>query len=198
MFSNATARAISATLTSISPYNTTLNTGKMTTSSEIFDLPSYNELSSERSNLSSKTTQRALETKSTELNGVLTRITFPHSSITTVLYANTTNDNTTAMDTIGTTSIGTSNTVPTAEFGAILAFSLVISILAIIGNSLVIYASVTNKNSGPFRFIDGIIRSLAVADLLLGLIGNPFIVISYYLGKYKMPHPRNLRSLCVD
>ena len=99
------------------------------------------------------------------------------------------------MDTIGTTSIGTNNTVPTAEFGAILAFSLVISILAIIGNSLVIYASVTNKNSGPFRFIDGIIRSLAVADLLLGLIGNPFIVISYYLGKYKMPHPRNLRSL---
>ena len=194
MFSNATARAISATLTSISPYNTTLNTGKMTTSSEIFDLPTYNELSSERSNLSSKTTQRALETKSTELNGVLTRITFPHSSITTVLYANTTNDNTTAMDTIGTTSIGTSNTVPTAEFGAILAFSLVISILAIIGNSLVIYASVTNKNSGPFRFIDGIIRSLAVADLLLGLIGNPFIVISYYLGKYKMHF--DLRLLC--
>ena len=194
MFSNATARAISATLTSISPYNTTLNTGKMTTSSEIFDLPTYNELSSERSNLSSKTTQRALETKSTELNGVLTRITFPHSSITTVLYANTTNDNTTAMDTIGTTSIGTSDTVPTAEFGAILAFSLVISILAIIGNSLVIYASVTNKNSGPFRFIDGIIRSLAVADLLLGLIGNPFIVISYYLGKYKMHF--DLRLLC--
>ena len=194
MFSNATARAISATLTSISPYNTTLNTGKMTTSSEIFDLPTYNELSSERSNLSSKTTQRALETKSTELNGVLTRITFPHSSITTVLYANTTNDNTTAMDTIGTTSIGTNNTVPTAEFGAILAFSLVISILAIIGNSLVIYASVTNKNSGPFRFIDGIIRSLAVADLLLGLIGNPFIVISYYLGKYKMHF--DLKLLC--
>ena len=193
MFSNATARAISATLTSISPYNTTLNTGKMTTSSEIFDLPTYNELSSERSNLSSKTTQRALETKSTELNGVLTRITFPHSSITTVLYANTTNDNTTAMDTIGTTSIGTNNTVPTAEFGAILAFSLVISILAIIGNSLVIYASVSNKNSGPFRFIDGIIRSLAVADLLLGLIGNPFIVVSYYLGKYKMHCLWNLR-----
>ena len=192
MFSNATARAISATLTSISPYNTTLNTGKMTTSSEIFDLPTYNELSSERSNLSSKTTQRALETKSTESNGVPTRITFPHSSITTVLYANTTNDNTTAMDTIGTTSIGTNNTVPTAEFGAILAFSLVISILAIIGNSLVIYASVTNKNSGPFRFIDGIIRSLAVADLLLGLIGNPFIVISYYLGKYKMHCLRHL------
>ena len=80
----------------------------------------------------------------------------------------------------------TNNSVPTGEFGAILAFSIVISILAIIGNSLVIYASVSNKNSGPFRFIDGIIRSLAVADLLLGLIGNPFIVVSYYLGKYKM------------
>ena len=195
MFSNATTRAISDVLITISPYNTTLNLGKMTISSEVLDLHTSDELSSERSILSSNTTQQALELKSTESNGLLTRITYPYSSITTVLYANTTNDNTTAMDTIGTTSIGTNNTVPTAEFGAILAFSLVISILAIIGNSLVIYASVTNKNSGPFRFIDGIIRSLAVADLLLGLIGNPFIVISYYLGKYKMPHPRNLRSL---
>ena len=186
MFSNATTRAISDVLITISPYNTTLNLGQMTTSSEVFDLHTSDELSSERSNLFSNTTQQALELKSTESNGLLTRITYPYSSITTVLYANTTNDNTTAMDTIGTTSIGTSNTVPTAEFGAILAFSLVISILAIIGNSLVIYASVTNKNSGPFRFIDGIIRSLAVADLLLGLIGNPFIVVSYYLGKYKM------------
>ena len=186
MFSNATTGAISDVLITISPYNTTLNLGQMTTSSEVFDLHTSDELSSERSNLFSNTTQQALELKSTESNGLLTRITYPYSSITTVLYANTTNDNTTAMDTIGTTSIGTNNTVPTAEFGAILAFSLVISILAIIGNSLVIYASVTNKNSGPFRFIDGIIRSLAVADLLLGLIGNPFIVISYYLGKYKM------------
>ena len=194
MFSNATTGAISDVLITISPYNTTLNLGQMTTSSEVFDLHTSDELSSERSILSSNTTQQALELKSTESNGLLTRITYPYSSITTVLYANTTNDNTTAMDTIGTTSIGTSNTVPTAEFGAILAFSLVISILAIIGNSLVIYASVTNKNSGPFRFIDGIIRSLAVADLLLGLIGNPFIVISYYLGKYKMHF--DLRLLC--
>ena len=194
MFSNATTGAISDVLITISPYNTTLNLGQMTTSSEVFDLHTSDELSSERSNLFSNTTQQALELKSTESNGLLTRITYPYSSITTVLYANTTNDNTTAMDTIGTTSIGTSNTVPTAEFGAILAFSLVISILAIIGNSLVIYASVTNKNSGPFRFIDGIIRSLAVADLLLGLIGNPFIVISYYLGKYKMHF--DLRLLC--
>ena len=194
MFSNATTGAISDVLITISPYNTTLNLGQMTTSSEVFDLHTSDELSSERSNLFSNTTQQALELKSTESNGLLTRITYPYSSITTVLYANTTNDNTTAMDTIGTTSIGTNNTVPTAEFGAILAFSLVISILAIIGNSLVIYASVTNKNSGPFRFIDGIIRSLAVADLLLGLIGNPFIVISYYLGKYKMHF--DLRLLC--
>ena len=192
MFSNATTGAISDVLITISPYNTTLNLGQMTTSSEVFDLHTSDELSSERSILSSNTTQQALELKSTESNGLLTRITYPYSSITTVLYANTTNDNTTAMDTIGTTSIGTSNTVPTAEFGAILAFSLVISILAIIGNSLVIYASVTNKNSGPFRFIDGIIRSLAVADLLLGLIGNPFIVVSYYLGKYKMHCLRHL------
>ena len=194
MFSNATTGAISDVLITISPYNTTLNLGQMTTSSEVFDLHTSDELSSERSNLFSNTTQQALELKSTESNGLLTRITYPYSSITTAEYANTINDNTTSMDTIGTTSIGTNNTVPTAEFGAILAFSLVISILAIIGNSLVIYASVTNKNSGPFRFIDGIIRSLAVADLLLGLIGNPFIVISYYLGKYKMHF--DLRLLC--
>ena len=180
MFSNATTRAISDVM---SLYNTTSNLGQMTTSSEVFGLHTSNELSSERSNLSSKTTQQALELKSTESNGVLTRITYPHSSITTVQYANTTNNNISVFDTIGTTPIETNNNVPSGEFGAILAFSLVISILAIIGNSLVIYASVTNKNSGPFRFIDSIIRSLAVADLLLGLIGNPFIVVSYYLGK---------------
>ena len=196
MFSNATTRAISDVLISISPYNTTLNLGQMTTSSEVFDLHTSNELASERSNLSSKTIQPALDLKSTESNGVLTSISYPHSSITTVQYANTTNNNISVLDTIGTTPIETNHIVPTGEFGAILAFSLVISILAIIGNSLVIYASVSNKNSGPFRFIDGIIRSLAVADLLLGLIGNPFIVVSYYLGKYKMHRLTNLISLC--
>ena len=87
MFSNATTGAISDVLITISPYNTTLNLGKMTISSEVLDLHTSDELSSERSNLSSKTTQQALESKSTELNGVPTRITYPHSSIITVEYA---------------------------------------------------------------------------------------------------------------
>ena len=70
-----------------------------------------------------------------------------------------------------------------SDFWIILAFTFIISILAIVGNGLVIYASIVNKSAGPFRYIDEIITSLGVADLLLGCLGNPFIVLSYYMGK---------------
>ena len=69
-----------------------------------------------------------------------------------------------------------------SDFWIILAFTFIISILAIVGNGLVIYASILNKSSGPFRYIDDIIKSLGVSDLLLGFLGNPCIVLSYFMG----------------
>jgi hypothetical protein len=62
---------------------------------------------------------------------------------------------------------------------------LCIALVAIIGNGLVLYVSYVKRNTGPLKILDGVIKSLAVADMLYGLIGMPCRVISnFYVGKY--------------
>ena len=59
----------------------------------------------------------------------------------------------------------------------------VIAIICIIGNVLVIYASYQSTNTARFRYLDSVVISLAVTDVLFGLVGTPFIITNYYLGK---------------
>ena len=57
---------------------------------------------------------------------------------------------------------------------------LCISVLAVAGNGLVIYAAYGNKNTGPLRYLDDTVKSLAVADMLFGFIGTPLIIVNAY------------------
>ena len=59
-----------------------------------------------------------------------------------------------------------------------------IGIVAIVGNGLVLYAIYGSRHLSMLRGFDGVIKSLAVADLLVGLIGVPIrIYESYNVGK---------------
>ena len=61
---------------------------------------------------------------------------------------------------------------------------LVLAFVATIGNGLVLYTSFRNFNWGPLRHLDNVIESLAMADMLYGLIGIPCqIAYDYYTGK---------------
>ena len=61
-----------------------------------------------------------------------------------------------------------------------------VAVFTVVGNSLVIYAAYGNKNTGPLRYLDEAVKSLAVADLLFGLLGTPLMTINAYLGKIEM------------
>ena len=62
---------------------------------------------------------------------------------------------------------------------------LSIALVAVIGNILVLYAALKTRNMGRLRFFDGTIMSLAIADLLIGLIGIPGRITSLYImGNY--------------
>ena len=64
------------------------------------------------------------------------------------------------------------------------AFSIITSTIAILGNSLVIYAGKQQTANGDsLRYLDNVIKSLAMTDLLFGLIGTPFNCINIYLGR---------------
>ena len=59
---------------------------------------------------------------------------------------------------------------------------LCIAVLAVIGNSLVLYSAYGNKNRGRLRYLDDVVKSLAVADMLFGLVGVPCRIYGDYLG----------------
>ena len=50
---------------------------------------------------------------------------------------------------------------------------LCIALVAVVGNGLVVYVSFNNRNHGALKHLDCVIQSLAVTDLLFGLIGMP-------------------------
>ena len=64
------------------------------------------------------------------------------------------------------------------------AFCLFVALIAIIGNCLVLFATHGTKNSGQLRYLDNTIKSLAIADMLFGLIGIPLLIFAYYVGKF--------------
>ena len=68
------------------------------------------------------------------------------------------------------------------------ALYLGLGLLALIGNGLVLYTSFGDLNMGPLRHLDNVIKSLAVADMLYGLLGVPCkVVADYYVGKRQIP-----------
>ena len=73
-----------------------------------------------------------------------------------------------------------------AIFWGFVAIWSVLAFVAIIGNGLVIYASYRHRNLGPLRYFDGVVKSLAFADLLYGLLGMPVTVIRSYISEFEM------------
>ena len=53
------------------------------------------------------------------------------------------------------------------------AVYLCIAVVAVIGNGLVIYAAYGNKNTGRLSSLDDVVKSLALADMIFGLVGIP-------------------------
>ena len=68
-------------------------------------------------------------------------------------------------------------------FWAFATFSVLIAIVAVVGNGLVIYIAHGVKHVGPLRYLDGVVKSLALTDLAFGLIATPLIIINYYMGE---------------
>ena len=65
------------------------------------------------------------------------------------------------------------------------AIYICMAIVATIGNGLVLYAAHIGNNTGRLRYLDGVIKSLAMTDMLFGVIGIPCMLIAdYYTGKY--------------
>lgn len=58
-------------------------------------------------------------------------------------------------------------------FFAFIPIYVCIGLGAIVGNGLVLHAAWSTKNLGILRYFDSAIKSLAVADMLFGLIAVP-------------------------
>ena len=69
-----------------------------------------------------------------------------------------------------------------ALFWALMLFYMCLAVIAVIGNGLVLYASYGTRNTGRLRYLDDAIRSLAVADMLFGMVGTPLLILWYYMG----------------
>jgi hypothetical protein len=54
------------------------------------------------------------------------------------------------------------------------AINICVAIIAVLGNGLVLYAAYGNRNNGRLNYLDGVIKSLAVNDLIYGFFGIPW------------------------
>ena len=69
---------------------------------------------------------------------------------------------------------------------------VLIAILIVIGNSLVLYGAYRKTNFGILRDLDIVIISLAINDLLIGLIGIPSRIFALWMqGSYDLKSVNN-------
>ena len=68
-------------------------------------------------------------------------------------------------------------------FWGLVTLYICLAVVTVIGNSLVIYAAHVHRNNDISKSLALAIKSLAVADMLYGLLGAPFQIYGYYLGK---------------
>ena len=81
-----------------------------------------------------------------------------------------------------------------------LVLVILIALVAIMGNGLVLYAGYRKKNSIKFsamRDMEIVIKSLAVNDLLIGLVGFPARILALWMGdrhNLKEDHDEGINS----
>ena len=69
-------------------------------------------------------------------------------------------------------------------FWIFLSLTILNSAIAIIGNGLVMYAGMRYRNDGRLRYLDGVVKSLALTDLMYASFGVFANYINYYLHKH--------------
>ena len=60
--------------------------------------------------------------------------------------------------------------------------TLIIAIGTVL-NALVIYFATQTKLTGAFRNLNTVVKHLAISDLLYGLVGCPFLLVNFRMGK---------------
>ena len=56
-------------------------------------------------------------------------------------------------------------------------------LLAAVGNGLVLYVAHKGRDDSRLQYLGPLIKSLAVTDLLFGLIGTPMLIAFYFIRK---------------
>ena len=69
-----------------------------------------------------------------------------------------------------------------ALFSTSTVISVILAIVAVIGNGIVIYRAGHERYGQALKYLSKPVRSLAITDLLIGLIGIPLIIAYYGLG----------------
>ena len=67
-------------------------------------------------------------------------------------------------------------------FGILVSIRILVALISIIGNSMVIYASMKSKESigKSFRYLNRVVLSLSIADLIHSLLGVPLDFLYWY------------------
>ena len=67
-------------------------------------------------------------------------------------------------------------------FSVLISIRILMSLIGIAGNSMVIHASIKNKNviGKSFRYLNRVVLSLAVSDLVYSILGQPFDMLYWY------------------
>ena len=70
-------------------------------------------------------------------------------------------------------------------FWMLISISILIAFAGVIGNAVVIYAATKERNIGArFRYLNDVVKSLAITDFSLPLFGTPVTVVYWYWSKY--------------
>ena len=73
----------------------------------------------------------------------------------------------------------------TEFFWILVSISALLSFVGVVGNAIVIYAAIQKRRiASSFRYLNRVVLSLAIADFLYSLLGEPFFVVHWYWGKF--------------
>ena len=70
----------------------------------------------------------------------------------------------------------------TVLFLTCIVISVILATITVIGNGIVIYLGSRARYGETLKYLNKPVRSLAVTDILIGVIGMPLIVTYYVLG----------------
>ena len=68
-------------------------------------------------------------------------------------------------------------------FYAMVVLYTFLGVLATVGNGLVIYAACRGRDGSRLKYLGPLIKSLAVSDMLFGMIGTPMLIVFYFICK---------------